>query len=392
MKFMGHLCVSKSRSVIPPSRGIGRRTRLQRIVVCGLVTGGLSLLLVPAVVSASTAQKIKVCRSATGQKLTGASVCKGLAFYSGHTITFIAPSAVAGSYDEFARALQPYLASYLHATVNVIDISTGGDISGQDQTASAADTGLTIGALTSLSDASDAAADVPGLNFNPSRVAWIAGTGPGTDVLVQRPNGPFTTFAALKAATTPTRMITVTSSGTSTIYRMFMAAFGVPSSFITGYANVAALESGYVRGDANVTMSSLTALGSLVASKQAQVLAITNVPAVGTNFRAAIDSAPTFSQLERKFPAKTKSQKNQYAALNAALTLTGQAVFTQTRVSSDKVDALRAATQWAFQQPGFKTAMLAAAQNPKYVSPATAKASYASALKLSSYMAAAING
>lgn len=363
-----------------------------RIAASGAVAGALFLSLLPTSVSASTAHAAKSCHSATGQKITDQSVCKGLAFYSGKTINFIAPSAPAGSYDEFARALQPYLAEYLHATVNVTDISTGGDISGQDQTASATDTGLTIGCLTSLSDASDTAAGVPGLNFNPARVAWIAGTGPGTDVLVQRPGGPFTTFSTLKAASAPTRMLTVTSSGTSTIYRMFMAAFGVPSSFVTGYANVAALETGYERGDANVTMSSLTALGALVAGGQAQVLAITTVPTAGTEFRAAIDSAPTFGKLEKQFPAKTKAQRNQYEALNAALTLTGQAVFTQTRVAADKVGVLRAAAVWAFQQPGFKTAMLAAAQNPKYVNPAIAKASYTSALSLSSYMAAAING
>ena len=102
---------------------------------------------------------------------------KGLKYYRGRTITWVAPSAAGAPYDTLARAIAPAMGAYLHATVNVEDISAGNGIAGQDIVAASPPTGLEFTMLGMVTDIAYGFEDTPGVNFNLEREGFIGVNG-----------------------------------------------------------------------------------------------------------------------------------------------------------------------------------------------------------------------
>jgi tripartite-type tricarboxylate transporter receptor subunit TctC len=304
---------------------------------------------------------------------------KGLAFYKGKTLTIIEPGATGAIFDLIARTEATYLGQYLHATVNVEDVTTGNTISGQDDTAGANPDGLTLGLLNLGNDASLALTHTPGLNFNPSRLAFIAASAPSTSLMIASKSSPYTDFKSLVKASSPT----VLMENTGTVDVLTSSLLGILGSsphYVTGYTSIGSYVQGFVRGDGPVMMTNLASTGPLVAGGTARALAVTSVPPVGTLYRQYVSSVPTFAQLEKQFPPKTTKQQKEWAALNAFFGATSTPLVTQTAVPGYKVDALRAAAVWMFKQSSFQSKMLGNGQNPKYVDPVTAKTDYSTVL------------
>lgn len=259
---------------------------------------------------------------------------KGLSFYRGKTITLIQPGGIGGTFDSEAIIIAPYLAQYLHATVNIQSITTGNTIPGQDALAAASPDGLTIGMLNPLNDASLVLTNTPGLNFNPAREAYVASNASTAYVFVSSPSSPYTSFASVKNSTSPLSMITVTSGSSYTMQRTLMGVLGINIHWITGYANIPALTSGFLRGDAPLVMTALTTLGPLIANGQARALAVNVMPPPGTLYRNDLSGIPTIVQLLKKYPARTKLQKTQQTALLAMDALLGQPLAAPSAIAS----------------------------------------------------------
>jgi len=85
---------------------------------------------------------------------------------------------------------------------------------------------------------------------------------------------------------------------------------------------------------------------------------VNNIPPAGTSYRAFTLNKPTIANLFKQYPGKTSTQDKSIAAVKALNSITGDPLVTQTKVTNDKVLALRAAAKWAFAQPGFKTTLL----------------------------------
>ena len=73
---------------------------------------------------------------------------KGLKFYAGKTLTWVAPTSAGSTFDVSIRIIAPYVAKYLGASaVNVFDDSGGNSITGSDYLAAQPPTGLVFGLI-----------------------------------------------------------------------------------------------------------------------------------------------------------------------------------------------------------------------------------------------------
>jgi tripartite-type tricarboxylate transporter receptor subunit TctC len=361
--------------------------RARGVLLAGMVVlASVGTIVAPA--SAATAQKAKSCKTANGIKVTNTEVCKGLAFYKGQTMTFIEPASVGGPFDLQAEAEIPGLQSYLGATINETRITTGNSIPGQDSLAAAPPTGLTIGLLNPLNDASLILENQPGINFNPYRMAYLAGTAPPAVVLQALPSSGITNFskflAGAKAGTV--RVVTQATGSENTVFRAEMAALGGiknagSSQWVTGYTSLTLEITGFLRNDAPTGYLNLSNTCTLLQGNQSVALATNNIPPPGTDCRKYLTGVPTLADLAKTY-AKTTTDKTLFKTAETLNDLTGNPTVTQTAVAGDKVDALRAALQWVYQQQSFKSDMLNNGMSPGYISPTAAKQLYETALTL----------
>lgn len=358
------------------------------LVACALLCAS-GVLMTPLGASASSAKKSKSgsCTSANGIKFKdNPSVCKGLAFYRGQTLTFVEPGSVGGAFDLQAIAEIPGLESFLGANINELRITTGSSIPGQDYLAAATPTGLTIGLLNPLNDASLLLEGTSALNFNPARMAYLSGGGPAEDALIVNSSAGATTFggflATAKAGTA--KNITEATGTTVTIFRTLMAATGGITSvaspeWVTGFTSTSQEVMGFVQHDGSSMYIPLGNECSLIEGGQATAIMTTFVPPVGTLCRKYLTGVPTLADLAKTY-GTTKASKKMFSTLRDLLKLTGLPTATQTSVAGYKIQALRAALQWDYRQPTLKSTMLASDIDPVYQNPVEAKQFYIDAI------------
>lgn len=338
------------------------------------------------VVSAATHSRsqVKSCRTANGIKVTNASICKGLAFYKGKTMTFVDIGSIGGPFDDPGIALQPLLNKYLGVTVDISPFPSGNSIPGQDFLAHATPTGLTFGMLNPLNDIQDILTGQPGINFNPARLAYLVQNGPNASPLLAASGSGYTKLSQLVSASKAgtLKMLTQNTGTLNTIQRAWMGVLGLHPKYIAAYASLASEEQGLVRGDGPLGVFDLSLACGLLQQGKAIAVATTVVPPVGTNCRKYLLGVPTMAQTEKLYPPKTKAQKVQWSTLLTLFSVTGNPTVTQTSVAGYKIQALRAAMQWAYAQPSYKATMLNFGQNPTYRSPVQAKLAYEKALRL----------
>lgn len=345
-------------------------------VIAACVAMVFGLLAAP--VTAATHHSAKTCRSANGVKVTNALVCKGLAFYKGKTMTYINVGSIGGPFDDPGIAMQPYLEKYLGVSYQITSYPTGNTIPGQDQIAHATPDGLTIGPLNQLNDVSDILTNTPGINFNPARLAYLIQAGVNASPFLAKSGSGITNFKQLFTLSKAGKLKVLSEqTGTlTTILRILMGTLGLNPQYVTGYSKLADEVQGFIRGDAPLGLFDMSLVCGLMQSNQAVALATNVVPPAGTKCRSNVANAPTYKDLEKMFPPKTKKQKQQWISLNALVQASGTPIVTQTSVPAYKVATLRAALQWTFKQPGFRTTMLNFGLNPTPGNPVKAKKNY----------------
>lgn len=337
-----------------------------------LVTAAVALCALSSTFSASAAQP----------KRPPTSLQKGREFYNGKTITIEVTGQPAGSYDLFARALAPYISAYLHATVNVADITAGTTTSAEDIEAGAAPTGLVAGVMQLFTPIASAITNTPSVNFNIAREAWINAEPASPTLIVALSSSPYTSISAIKhATTTPKMLVGLPGSLASALARGLLGVVGAKVQFISGLANTAEEVLGLEQNDGQLAPLTLATAGPLLAGGLVKAVAITQIPPVETAYRQYVTSTPTFIQILKQYPPTAESVKKAAAAL-AFLTTSPQGLLTlPTAVAGYKVDALRAAAAWAYGQPGFKSQELTDGLSPKLINPLQAKQDYLASLK-----------
>lgn len=347
-----------------------------------------------AILSNSASQKTKSCKTANGIRITNADICKGIAFYKGKTMTFVDIGSIGGPFYDPGVALQPLFNAYLGANVNISPFPTGNSIPGQDYLAHALPDGLTIGMLNPLNDIQDILTGVPGINFNPARMAYLVQNGPNASPIIAGSGSGYTTFGqVVTASKAGTLKILTQNTGTlNTVQRTWMGVLGLHPQYISGYASLSSEVQGLVRGDGPLGLFDLSLACGLLQQGKAVVLATSIVPPVGTNCRKYLTGVPTLKQTEKLYPPKTKLQQTQWNTLLSLFAVTGNPTVTQTSVASYKVNTLRAAMKWAYAQQSYRTTMLNFSQNPTYHDPVLAKQEYQQAYKLGAHVVCFIQG
>lgn len=293
----------------------------KRVYVAGSVLAlSASTLAFSGVATASV--KGPTCYSANGIKVTNTNVCKGLAFYKGQTLTFIAPTSAGSAYDVESRAFGLEMGAYMGATINTEDISTGASIGGQNALAAATPNGLTIGFFNLASDYYDDISNSPNVNFNFKNVSLLGGLPNSTDILATQSNSPYTSFAALRAddsKASPVKIL-ITPGAAATENILFMREFGLPVTYVSGYTTSANLTTGFIRGDGQLDGSGIASLMSYIEAGTVRVLAVETQalkPSTSIPLYSTLVNFPTEGVLLKKYPAQTNGERAaaKYAAL-----------------------------------------------------------------------------
>lgn len=359
------------------------------VVAASLVLSGTALFAVSNVSAAVAPHKPKtLCTTTNGARITDATVCKGLRYFAGKTISLVAGGAPGGSFDALARTVQPELQAYLGATVNVVDVAASA--TAQDEVEAATPNGLTIGELNCVPDAVGVATNQPIVNFNPARTNMIGAEGANADLFIATKTSPFPTFASLVNNTTaanPVQELALSSGYDTTVQLLVNAAFGIHAHIITGYVNEAAVVAGFNRGDGQLMFGPLTSTGPLVTGGKATSVVIAKQAPAGSVYYPAVANVAIIAALEKQFPTKTVAEKTARNALNAFIPAGAQVLFVGHTVPSYIAKTLTAAVYWTVRTPQEKQAALKLNLTPGWQSPTVMRNTYNTMLKLAPKLA-----
>lgn len=165
---------------------------------------------------------------------------------------------------------------------------------------------------------------------------------------------------------TPVSEVALTSGSQTITLKLINAAFGFPTSIVSGYQNTKTEEAGFERGDGDCGALGIGNIGSFIQAGKARIMMNTGRFNPATTFAALENTAIPFSKLETEFPAKTERERLARPAL-LVLQAIGQEFNAPTKVSADKVLALRAAMKFAFANKTVQTELLAQGETIGYI-------------------------
>lgn len=153
------------------------------LTIIGILVFGLSMVALEAAVCAPAEKAVKPAD-----------------FYRGQTIQYINCAAPGSDLGLSVRVTAPYLKQYTGATVIVKDMTGAGGIEGHNFVWRAKPDGLTIGMHQLLTIALSDIMDDPGHLWDMARFGYIYGQGLQPPVFCVKPDGPYQSIEALKAA------------------------------------------------------------------------------------------------------------------------------------------------------------------------------------------------
>lgn len=356
-----------------------RRNKLSYSVyvsILAIAVGGL--FAVPAMASSSTDRS---------------PLKQGLAFYRGKTITLVCGGSVGGLFNLNCQNVVSAVDAYLHATVQIESIPNGNNVPAQDAANAATPNGLTFGELDVSNDVSRQLTNVPGLNFNPERDAFIGAAGPDVSVFLAAPTSGITSFAQIVDSPTPVKILDQIQGSGNVRLRTMIGVFGINANIVTGYSSSSQEQAGFVRGDGQVAELTFTNAYPLVKNGQARPLLLNTKLPAGFPGRATFAGVPTLQQFAKTHPPKSKLQKKAYAALlDFSLVLNAPVFFAPAAIPADRLVALRAAIQFAEQNKAVRALKLAEGLQPGYSTGPQAKAAYVQAINDAKVVLSYLNG
>jgi tripartite-type tricarboxylate transporter receptor subunit TctC len=314
-----------------------------------------------------------------------------LSFYKGNTITWDVPSAPGASFYTSATVLAPLVGKYLGATVNVVSVPAGATVAGQDQAAAAPNDGLTIGTLNVSANVSNAATKQPGINFDMTKVAYIAGLPINPDVFVVAPKSQYPSFASLTQAKAS---ITATDypGSIDILEKAMFGAYGIKAKLISGYADVPTQVAGFLRGDAMYAINQVPGYASSIAAGKAVPILVTGPLTAGSTGYAQLKSVPTVASFAAAHPPTTAAEKNAVTAIEALFgaSAVNQVFFAPAGTDPGKVAALEAAFKAAEANPATASAFEKANLTVGFLTGAESAAAINKDVKLEGALAQAI--
>lgn len=273
--------------------------------------------------------------------------------FAGKTIRLISSGAAGSTHDLALRAAAPYLAKYLHATTDVVDMPGGGQLLAWNYVSKAAPDGLTIGTTDIQGLLANRWEKVPNETPNIQDLSYLGfvggGVAGGAKVLfsVNTNKAPLTSIYTLVKDHT-TKVTYLGSVGDVSVPMLFKI-YNVPYTALTTYSGSLAELQGIIRGDGQ--LSSKTWGGSwasFVTSGKGKVLLEFSM-----RKHWGIDaSTPTLYSLLKQDPPATASEKAALEA-NASALDAGMGLFGPAGIPANELQILQAAVKWTVAQPGF---------------------------------------
>jgi tripartite-type tricarboxylate transporter receptor subunit TctC len=328
------------------NKGFGRR-RITRYWL-----RPLSLMMSIALLSVSGLAASTSAQAATSKSKNLTPLQKGLAYFNGKTVSLLVGGAGGTNYDVKTRALAIELSKYLHATMNVEDISAGGGVTEMDQLAHATPNGLTMGMFSLGAIFYDKLLNIPSINFNVAKEDFLGIQGADPQLLLTTPASPYQTISALQSASAPvpTGMY---SSHTATESILLSRVFGIKEHYVFGYSSANLQLAGFLRGDSDLLVDGPSAVQSAVLAGQAKVIGVLNTGSMNVMPSAPswVKSAPTLSTLEKKYALKTSQAQKAEALLNLVIDVPNAVYGVQANTPSYILTTWQKALQWAQTTP-----------------------------------------
>lgn len=312
------------------------------------------------------------------------------AFFKGKTITWDVPSAPGASFYTSATILAPLVGKYLGATVNIVSVPAGATVAGQDQAAAGSKDGLTIGTLNVSANVSNAATKQPGINFDMTKVAYIAGLPINPDVFVVSPSSKYKSWAQL---TTGSPSVTATDypGSIDILEKSLFGAYGIKAKLISGYSDVPSLVAGFLRGDAQFGINQVPGWAPVIVAGKARPLLLTGPVAPGSEGYAQLKNVPDIAEYAAQH-TPTAAQQSTLTAMEALFgaKAVNQVFFCPAGTPASHVAALTAAFQSAQTSAGAMSAFVKANLATGYLSPAASATAINTDVKLEGALAKAI--
>jgi tripartite-type tricarboxylate transporter receptor subunit TctC len=166
------------------------------------------------------------------------------------------------------------------------------------------------------------------------------------------------------------KAINLTTGSNALLENALLGAYGIKAKVITGYANTAALATGFQRGDGQLASMPASDLVDAIKDGKVTMLLTEAAPKTTNTLYAQLKNVPTLAQVVSQDPPSTASGKKALTALSATI-LTGQDVAAPKGTPTSEVAAMTAAMQWAESQPGMVSAEAKQGLSGGFVAPST---------------------
>lgn len=295
---------------------------------------------------------------------------KATTYFAGKTLTFYSPTPAGGNDDLALRIIAPVMVQVLHAGGYVVqDYPTNGSVPEQDTVAAAVPNGLSIGDMDLNGDLNRIIAGEPNINFNPASVRLIGNLYKNSTLIAGTPTSPYHTIYRLLHAKAPVTWLEVYGGAGAGVVNALKAAYSAPFKVLTGYTSGHQVVQGFLRGDGQYEQSSTATLVPLVIAHQAIPLAVSVPIPFGMLGWNALHKVPTYADLEKIAPPKTKSGKSALADLVQLVSSPIAPLFVPRRTPNALVVALSAALHTALTTKSVETALELQSIVPGWVAP-----------------------
>lgn len=282
-------------------------------------------------------------------------------FYKGNVIQWIVPYNPGGGYDEYSRAIAPYLEQYTGARVDIVNLPGAGGMKGVNELFNAPADGLTVGIINGSAMVTNQLSEIEGASYRIGEFNYLGRIVADVRVLVVGSQTPYQSFEDLQNAGEDI-VVGATGLGGSTYVDAVITgpAFGLRQKVVHGFDNSTDVRTAMLRGDVQAMWGSLGSALQGVADGDHRIVVQSDkmrsalLPDVPSIFEF-IASAPNAAEIAPIMDA--------WDALNAV----GRPVAAPPGVPEDRMAFLREAFRQAMSDPEFVTMMTEAERDLSYV-------------------------
>jgi len=290
-------------------------------------------------------------------------------FYKGATLNFIVPYAPGGTYDLWARGLQPYLSKYTGATVIVTNMEgAAGLVGGGYLYNSAKADGLTIGILPMPGMVMNEMLGAEGVKYELAKFSWVGRVEVMWRSLFANAKTGIKTIADMQKATSVRFGTVDPSSQSSCEEAMLCEAFGIKGKIVPGYPGSKDYMKAVIAGkEVDAASTSLSGYESEVKAGTLNLVAM-----LGTQRNPGWPDVPTALETPG-----LSAQGKKYLELLTVLVDAGRAVAAPPGVPADRLAFLESALTQSLKDPE----VVAFAAKSKYEISPMSSAEYTALIK-----------